>query len=53
MFNLAPTAIQEERLAICKQCEFYKEKMARCSKCGCFMAAKVMIEQAKCPIGEW
>ena len=39
------------RYSICEGCEFFKEK--RCTKCGCFMEAKVHLELATCPIGKW
>jgi hypothetical protein len=43
----------EMRLDICKQCEFYRPKTNQCKKCGCFMALKTTLLQAKCPIGNW
>lgn len=39
------------RLAICNQCEFYKE--TRCTKCGCYMAVKTHLRAANCPINKW
>ena len=45
--------LREERLKVCRGCEYFKPKMERCSKCGCFMKLKVTLEDAKCPIGKW
>lgn len=43
----------EERMDICVTCEFYRPKSNRCVKCGCFMALKSTLRQAKCPVGKW
>jgi len=53
MLKIAPQPLQEERLAECKQCEFFLKRTMRCGKCGCFMKAKVLFEEAKCPVGKW
>lgn len=45
--------IIEERLAICNTCEWLRPKTQRCRKCGCFMALKTTLLQAKCPMGKW
>lgn len=39
------------RLEVCKMCEFLNGD--RCTKCGCFMNAKVHIESTGCPINKW
>lgn len=46
-------AIAEERLEICRTCEFFNKKSTRCSKCGCFMEYKAMMPYVDCPIGKW
>ncbi len=43
--------LAEERMAICKTCEFFTGK--RCTKCGCFMALKTTLRQATCPVHKW
>ena len=43
----------EYRLEICKGCEWFRPKIQTCKKCGCFMKAKSMLLNAKCPIGKW
>ena len=41
------------RFDICKGCDFFRPKTQTCQKCGCFMKAKSMLLNAKCPIGKW
>lgn len=43
----------EDRLNICKACPELIKLSTQCKKCGCFMTAKVKLEEAKCPIGKW
>ena len=45
--------LHESRLAICRTCEFFKPRVEKCAKCGCFMKLKTKLENAKCPIGKW
>jgi len=45
--------IKDIRLDICKTCDWFRPKTQTCKKCGCFMAAKSMLLNAKCPIGKW
>jgi hypothetical protein len=49
----SPEEIAEYRLEICKGCEWFRPKIQTCKKCGCFMKAKSMLLNAKCPIGKW
>lgn len=49
----SPEEISESRLNICKGCEFFRPITQTCKKCGCFMKAKSMLLNAKCPIGKW
>lgn len=46
-------AISEKRLNICKTCEHLVPLINVCGKCGCFLGAKTLIMQHKCPIGKW
>jgi uncharacterized paraquat-inducible protein A len=41
------------RRTICNSCEFFNKSQERCTKCGCFMAVKVYLKAANCPIGKW
>ena len=43
----------EERLEICRECEFFSQASGRCSQCGCRMALKTRFRAAECPIGKW
>jgi hypothetical protein len=43
----------EERLEICKGCEFFIKTTGQCKKCGCLMQAKTKLPNAECPIGKW
>lgn len=45
--------LKEERLKVCRECEFFKPRFEKCGKCGCFMQLKTELENAKCPIGKW
>jgi hypothetical protein len=45
--------ISEERLDICRVCEYFDEERNKCKNCGCFMDFKTMIPFEKCPIGKW
>ena len=49
----------DQRVEICKGCEFYNEAGQECLKCGCPMNRKriyrnkVYWKSGKCPIGKW
>lgn len=43
--------IKKERFDICKSCPEYS--LGICKKCGCVMALKTMLAEAKCPIHKW
>lgn len=48
--------IKEERLSICKGCEFYNQTNPdnpTCNKCGCFLKIKTGWASEKCPIDKW
>lgn len=56
-FKLTPEDKLQERLEICKGCEFWdKEALGgtgRCKKCGCSTQAKLRLAHEKCPIDKW
>jgi len=56
-FKLTPEDKLQERLEICKGCEFWdKEALGgtgRCKKCGCSTQAKLRLSHEKCPIDKW
>lgn len=43
----------EQRLAICRSCEFFRPRVEQCKKCGCFMKLKTKLERSHCPIHKW
>lgn len=43
----------EARLAICRECPYFRASTEQCKKCGCFMKLKTKLERAHCPIGKW
>ena len=43
----------EERMAICKNCEWLRPIINQCKKCGCFMNLKTKIKSTKCPLRKW
>lgn len=44
---------QSRRLEICAACEWFNAKQERCSRCGCYTAAKSWLKTEKCPVGKW
>lgn len=44
--------IINNRMLLCTSCEFFLPTK-QCSKCLCFMPAKVHLSNADCPIGKW
>jgi hypothetical protein len=49
---LVPSGTVTERYSICEKCPHLTDN-ARCTKCGCFMKAKVNLATSSCPIGKW
>ena len=45
--------IQQNRLRICEQCDFYIKLTQQCKKCGCFMKIKTKLKNATCPLQKW
>ncbi len=45
--------LQNSRLAICRECEFFNALTVGCKKCGCFMRMKTKLHNATCPVGKW
>lgn len=41
------------RMTICRTCEHFEEGLAKCKLCGCFMKAKTMLSNARCPLNKW
>lgn len=51
MIDILPK-FANDRLDICKKCDDLVE-LNRCSVCGCFMNAKVLLPFASCPKNKW
>jgi len=45
--------LRQERLDVCKQCEYYHQQQHRCRHCGCWLDHKVKFMVASCPIDKW
>lgn len=51
--------LKEERLEVCRKCEFFEEKeiynvnVKKCKACGCNLNIKAMIIRMKCPKDKW
>ena len=56
-FKTASQIQLENRLAICKGCEFWDQSgfggTGKCNKCGCSTQAKLRMATSKCPIDKW
>lgn len=44
---------KNERLNICKSCDFFNDKIDQCKLCGCFLQVKTSWASEKCPIDKW
>jgi len=51
--TVAPRAVHNERMEICKQCDRYQEQSQICEICQCFMPLKTTMANMKCPIDKW
>jgi hypothetical protein len=47
-----PSQSANERLAICKKCEYYT-RVGICGKCGCVLAIKARLPMFHCPLKKW
>jgi hypothetical protein len=45
--------VYEERLNVCRTCEWYDESQNRCRHCGCFLREKARYSIDSCPIKKW
>lgn len=43
--------VYEERLALCKDCDYLNEGM--CGACGCFVELRAVIAKNVCPYQKW
>lgn len=47
----APSEMYEERLAICKSCDYLEEGM--CRACGCFVELRAAVKKNVCSYSKW
>jgi hypothetical protein len=52
-FKLEETQKHIARFEICKACPELVQESGQCKQCGCFMAKKVKIAAASCPLKKW
>ena len=50
---LVSPEVREERMNVCRSCEYYDEKQNRCRHCGCHLEAKVRFAIDSCPLQKW
>ena len=48
-----PNEVYEDRIAICRDCVYYKKLLGNCSICKCFMKVKARIAPMSCPQKYW
>jgi len=49
----ASNELAEKRLNTCLDCDRLIKVTKQCKECGCFMALKVKLQEAVCPLGKW
>ena len=47
------STIQDDRMNICRGCEYYSKSNNRCRQCGCWLIHKVKFQTSTCPISKW
>lgn len=47
------TEKQEQRLNLCRICEYFIAEIQECSMCHCFMPNRVKKSLSHCPINKW
>ena len=51
--NYTDEQVSSARYEICLACPELIDLTKQCKKCGCFMSAKVKLNNATCPLGKW
>jgi hypothetical protein len=46
-------SVVDERMKICRSCEFFTPLTTQCKKCGCIMLGKTKLAGAGCPVHKW
>lgn len=52
---LVEASRRDERLEICRACEWFRARDERCAhrRCGCYVRIKVRLTSERCPDGRW
>jgi hypothetical protein len=45
--------VKEERLKICRTCDYFAARQRRCKHCGCWLEHKAKFIASTCPIDKW
>ena len=45
--------VKEQRITICRSCEYYDPTQIRCKHCGCMLEQKAKFALDSCPINKW
>jgi hypothetical protein len=51
--NYTDQEIRDQRYQTCLSCEDLFMLTRTCKHCGCFMAAKTWLKDARCPLEKW
>jgi hypothetical protein len=46
-------SIRQKRLETCMSCDYLLKMSNSCKKCGCFVHAKTLLKNSKCPLNKW
>ena len=47
----APKGLYEDRLAVCKACDYLEE--GTCQACGCYVELRAAVRKNRCPYKKW
>jgi len=45
--------LKNSRIVICNRCPELRASTRQCKKCGCFVDAKALLKNQKCPLEKW
>jgi hypothetical protein len=45
--------VYNERLDVCKSCDYFDPEQTRCRQCGCYLEQKARFALDSCPINKW
>jgi hypothetical protein len=48
---IATPWVQDRREGLCMTCDFQKD--GECTKCGCLILSKTLLNTEACPVGRW